>query len=292
MNLLVTITYNALKHDILDPFFASIRAQADRDFVLLVIDNASTDGTADYLRALDLPNLRLLLNEDNVGFGRACNQGIALARELGASHVTFINNDTEFGPDLIGGMVASLEKTGAAALAPLITTFDQADQIWFITGTFSWPRGLIPVHDHIWRPRAEASPERFQRTEFVTGCCVVFRMDVFDTIPGFDDRFFVYWEDADISMSMKEHGLKVMVDTALVCRHKIGSSTGGTYSAFTVYNANKGYMLFVRKHHGAAGLAWALPVVTAKLVGNLLRRRIRPQEVSPWFRGLRDGLTA
>jgi N-acetylglucosaminyl-diphospho-decaprenol L-rhamnosyltransferase len=292
MNLLVTITFNALKHDILDPFFASIRAQADQDFMLLVVDNASTDGTRDYLRALDLPNLRLILNKENVGFGRACNQGIALARELGAAQVTFINNDTEFGPELIGGMVASLRKTGAAALAPLITPYDRPDHIWFITGHFRWSRGIIPVHDHIWRPRSAAPAARFQRTEFVTGCCVVFRMDVFDAVAGFDDRFFVYWEDADLSMELKTRGLTVVVDTALVCRHKIGASTGGTYSAFTVYNANKGYMLFVRKHHGLAGLAWALPVVTTKLIGNLLRRRIRPREIAPWLRGLRDGLAA
>lgn len=290
MNLVVTITYNAIKHDILDGFFASIRAQADRDFMLLVVDNASTDGTRDYLAALDLPNLRLILNEENVGFGRACNQGIALARELGASHVTFLNNDTEFGPELIGGMVASLEETGAAGLAPLITPYDQPDHIWFITGSFQWHRGIIPVHDHIWQPRTSASPERFQRTRFVTGCCVVFRMQVFDVIPGFDDRFFVYWEDADLSMAMEERGLPVLVDTALMCRHKIGATTGGTYSAFTVYNANKGYILFIRKHHGPLALAWALGMVSAKLAGNLLRRRIRPQEVAPWYRGLRDGL--
>lgn len=290
MNLLVTITYNAVKHDILDAFFASIQAQTAEDFILLVIDNASTDGTREYLRALELPNLRLILNEDNVGFGRACNQGIAMARELGADYVTFINNDTEFGPDLIEGMVASLEKTGVAALTPLITPYDQPNHIWFITGHFRWHRGLIPVHDHIWQPRTAAPPERFQATEFVSGCCVVFRMSVFDVVPGFDDRFFVYWEDADLSMTMKEHGLSIMVDTALICRHKIGISTGGTYSAFTVYNANKGYMLFVRKHYGRIGVAWALPVVTAKLVGNLLRRRIRAREIAPWLRGLRDGL--
>lgn len=290
MNLLVTITYNAIGHDILDGFFASIRAQNADDFILLVIDNASTDGTREYLAALNMPNLRVILNDENVGFGRACNQGIAMAREINARCITFINNDTEFGPDLIGGMARSLEETGAAALAPLITPFDQPDHIWFITGTFSWRRGMIPVHDHIWQPRSAASTERFQRTDFVTGCCVIFRMTIFDTIDGFDDRFFVYWEDADLSMEMKQRGLAVLVDTALVCRHKIGISTGGTYSAFTVYNANKGYLLFVRKHYGRAVLAYVLPVVFAKLIGNLLRGRIRPQVIAPWYRGLRDGL--
>ncbi len=84
MNILVNITFNALKDNILDPFLACIRAQKDQDFMLLVIDNASSDGTHDYLRGLDLPNLRLILKRENVGLGRACNQGIAFAREQGA----------------------------------------------------------------------------------------------------------------------------------------------------------------------------------------------------------------
>jgi len=290
MNLVVTITFNAVKHDILDGFFRSIREQRDHDFQLLVIDNASTDGTRDYLHALDLPNLRLILNDENVGFGRACNQGIALARELGASHITFINNDVEFDPDLIGGMVRSLEESNAAVLSPLITPFDQPDHIWFLSGSFRKTRGMAPYHDWIWQPRSVAPTNRFQRTDFVTGCCPVFRMEVFDAIPGFDDRFFVYWEDADLSMEMKKRGFEAVTDTSLVCRHKVSVSTGGSYSAFSVYHAARGHMLFVRKHYSAAVQSYVAALIVGKMVFNILRGCMRPQEIRPWFRGLLSGL--
>jgi len=290
MNVVVTITYNARTHDILDAFFACMKAQNDPDFMLLVIDNASTDGTREYLQTVDLPNLQLILNDENVGFGRACNQGIAFAREVGAHHVTFINNDVEFGPGLLGGMVRSIEEHDAAVLSPLITPFDQPDHVWFITGSFRWRRGLVPYHDWIWQPLSRAPSDRIQKTDFVTGCCPIFRMAVFDVIPGFDDRFFVYWEDADLSMEMRKRGMKAVTDTSLVCRHKVSISTGGSFSAFSVYHATRGHLLFARKHYGTAVLGYVLPVIVAKMVLNVLRRRMRPQEIGAWFRGLLSGL--
>ena len=293
MNLLVTITYNALAHDILPAFFNCIRAQHDSNFTLLVIDNASTDGTPDYLRSLDLPNLRLLLNKDNVGFGRACNQGIAVARELAASHVTFINNDVEFGPDLIGGMITSLNETGAAGLSPLITLFNEPDRLWFATGSYRWSRGMIPYHDEIGRPLADLSAtlHRVQTTDFATGCCLAFRLDAFDTVPGFDERFFVYWEDADLSMMFKEHGMKIVTDTSLRCLHKVSISTGGSFSDFSIFHFSRGHMLFVRKHFGALALAFVLPVALGKALLNVIRGRMKLRQLTVWRRGIASGLT-
>lgn len=290
MNIVVTITYNAMRHGILDPFFACVNAQRDRDFVLLVIDNASTDGTAEYLRALDMPNLRILLNEENVGFGRACNQGIAIARELGADHVTFLNNDTEFDPDLFGGMVASLDASGAHGLSPLITYYDKPDHIWYVTSSFRWSRGMIPLHDLMRRHRSEVAPERLQWTEFATGCCLVLKMAVFDTLGGFDDRYFVYWEDTDLCMDMKRHGMKLVVDTHLVLQHKVSISTGGQFSDFTIFQFARGHMMFARKYFGKGKTVAILPILFAKAVANMGLGRMKPRQFATWFKGVSSGL--
>jgi GT2 family glycosyltransferase len=292
MNLLVTITYNSLAHDILPAFFACIRAQQGADFEILVIDNASTDGTPDYLRSLDLPNLRLLLNDENVGFGRACNQGIAIGRECGARYVTFINNDVEFDSNLIGGMATALDASGAAGLSPLITLFDEPGRLWFATGSYRWNRGMIPFHDRIGDPLTALPTARgaVLPTAFAPGCCLIFRMDAFDVVPGFDDRFFVYWEDADLCMDLREHGLRIVTDTGLECRHKVSVSTGGSFSDFSIYHFNRGHMLFVRKHYGAAALGFVLPMSFAKAVLNVLRGRMKPRQLAMWRRGIASGL--
>ncbi len=294
MNLLVTITYNALSHDILPAFFACIRAQRDADFTILVIDNASSDGTQDYLRSLDLPNLRLLLNTENVGFGKACNQGIAIARELGARHITFINNDVEFGPTLIGDMATSLDGSGAAGLSPLIMLYDEPDRLWFVSGSYRWNRGMIPYHDKIGDPVADLGEggDTVLPTDFATGCCLIFPVAVFDQITGFDERFFVYWEDADLSMTFKRHGLRIVTDRRLRLRHKVSVSTGGSFSDFSIFHFNRGHMLFVRKHFGALALAFVLPVAFAKALINVARRRMTVRQLAVWRRGIASGLTS
>lgn len=290
MNIIVTITYNAMKDAILDPFFACVQAQKDQDFLLLVIDNASTDGTPDYLRSLDIPNLQLIVNTENIGFGRACNQGIAIARERGAEYVTFLNNDTEFDEHLFGDMVASLAATDAAGLSPLITFFDEPRNLWFITGSYRWNRGMIPYHDWIGHPRADAPLDRIAATAFAPGCCLIFRTDAFDVVPSFDDRYFVYWEDADFCMMLHERGLRIVVDTMLECRHKVSVSTGGAFSDFSIFHFNRGHVLFVRKHFGTIALAYVLPITLMKMALNLARRRMRLRQLPIWFRGIVSGL--
>lgn len=290
MNVVVTITYNAVKHGILDPFFACVAAQRDRDFVLLVIDNASSDGTADYLRALNMPNVRILLNNKNVGFGRACNQGIEIARKLGAEHITFLNNDTQFDSGLFGGMVATLRETGADALSPLITYYDKPDHVWYVTSSFRWSRGMIPLHDHFRRHRSEIPSNRLQWTEFATGCCLILPMYVFDVLSGFDDRYFVYWEDTDLCMDLKRHGMKLVVDTQLVLQHKVSISTGGQFSDFTIFQFTRGHMMFARKYFGTTKTLAMLPILFAKAMANVVLGRMKPQQFGTWFKGISSGL--
>jgi GT2 family glycosyltransferase len=292
MNLIVTITYNAMKDGILPPFFACLTAQRDRNFEILVIDNASSDRTVDYLRGLDLPNLHIVINDTNIGFGRACNQGIAFARERRASHVTFLNNDTEFDDRLLGSMVAALEESGAAGLSPLITYHGEPERVWFQTGSYRWSRGMIPYHDAIDRLRADVVKERRPSTAFAPGCCLIFHIDTFDVVPGFDERYFVYWEDADLCMTLRKKGLQVVTDTAMTCLHKVSISTGGAFSDFSIFHFTRGHMLFVRKHFGTLAIAYVLPVAAAKTALNLVRRRMRWRQLPNWMRGTLDGLRA
>jgi len=291
MHLVVTVTFNALKDGVLSPFLDCIRAQTASNLMLLAIDNASTDGTADYLKGVDMPELRVIANGENVGFARACNQGIAFARERGARYVTFLNNDTEFGPNLLASMAASLEAEGADGLSPLVTYHDDPDRIWFATGSYRWGRGMIPYHDGVNRSRSTLPTRRVLDTQFISGCCFLLRADVLEAVGGFDERYFVYWEDADLCRSLGERGdLRLVTDTGLECRHKVSVSTGGAFSDFSVFHLTRGHMLFVRKHFGITALGFVLPVVAAKTALNVIRGRMGLRQVGVWWRGAASGL--
>ncbi|KQN27898.1 hypothetical protein ASE88_16455 [Sphingomonas sp. Leaf38] len=290
MNVIVTVTFNALNDDILEPFLDSIEAQRNRDFILLIVDNASTDGTADYLRQLDRPNTHVILNDENVGFAKGCNQGLAFARSHGATHITFINNDTEFNDSLMHAMVVSLEEQKADALVPLITYYSQPDRIWFVTGSFRLARGIIPFHDHIGRLRREVPMKAIEDTKFASGCCITFNIDSFEAMNGFDERHFVYWEDAELCMKMAAAGQRIVVDTRLECRHKVSVSTGGSFSAFSIYHFTRGHMIFVRDHFGKVITALVICVSLAKAVLNVIRGRMKIRGLKSWYRGIVSGL--
>ena len=293
MNLLVTITFNALKDDILDPFFDCFLAQDSRDCQLLVIDNASTDGTRDYLSRLDIPNVTVVLNDENVGFARACNQGIAVARERGAEFITFLNNDTEFGPTLFADMAASIRSSGADALSPLIPYHSDPARIWFATGSYRTARGIIPYHDGINDTRDAIAPPGIHDTAFAPGCCLMVRTAVFDDdLPGFDERYFVYWEDADLCRDLGRRGRRIVVDSRLECLHKVSVSTGGAFSDFSIRHFHRGHMLFVRKHFGWPWLLYVIPVSAAKTLLNVARGRMRPRQLRLYCKGLLSGLNA
>ena len=290
MHVLVTITFNAMKEAILDPFFACVFAQDDRDFLLLVIDNASTDGTVDYLRRLDHPNLRVVLNERNIGFSAACNQGIAFARDSNASYITFINNDTEFDSHLFGGLVTSLNESKASGLSSLVLFHKEPRNIWFITGSTPWKRGLVSNHDWLGLPRAVAPKQRFLPTDFAPGCCLIFHMNVFKVVSGFDEEFFVYWEDVDLCRELSKHGMNIVVDTSLECLHKVSASTGGGFSDFSVFNYVRGHIKFVRKHFGVLMLSYVLAFEVARRVSDVSRGLMKPRQIPIWGRAIFSGL--
>lgn len=290
MNLVVTITYNAFSSGILEPFFACLRAQTASDFSVLVIDNASSDGTREFLEDLRLPNLEVVFNDENIGFARACNQAIELAQQRNADCITFLNNDTEFDPELIGAIGASLRDSGADILSPRIPFFDHPERIWFERGSFPWSRGLVARHDGIGLPAARTREGRYRETTFVPGCCLIADMRVFERIPGLDERYFVYWEDADLCKTLSARGARIVTDTQLECLHKVSISTGGAFSDFSVFHFNRGHMIFVRKHYGFPALAWALSFSIAKAIFNAARGKMAIRQLPIWLRAIRSGL--
>lgn len=128
----VTVTFNAA--DFLRPFLDCCLAQTCTDFELLVIDNASADGTLKILSAVADPRLTVFENESNVGYAAACNQGIRHFLERGAVRILFINNDTEFGSELFESLRETLAIHRADAITPRITYATDHRANWYAGG--------------------------------------------------------------------------------------------------------------------------------------------------------------
>lgn len=284
---LVTVTYNAA--DVWTPFMASLEAQVDADWHLVVIDNQSRDGTIALLEELrGHPRVTLVLNDGNLGVAAANNQGIRIGLENGADRIVLINNDTEFDPGLLAGMERALGDQHADAVSPVIPFFDAPDRIWYAGGAFSRWMGVMNYHEHEGKPVAVVGDRPFV-TDYAPTCCVMFRRDVFERIGLMDERYFVYWDDADFLWRMKQAGIKLVVDPRVQLLHKVSISTGGKLSDFSIRYNFRNQVYYARKHHGPLWAAYSALAAAAKGAGRVVLSGDKPRHLGLRLAALRKG---
>lgn len=266
----VTVTFNA--GSFLQPFVDCCLAQTFEDFELLVIDNASSDNTLEVLSATVDPRLSLIRNERNVGYAAACNQGIRHFLERGVSDILFINNDTEFGPELFGALRALRARHNADAITPRIGYAEDPAINWYAGGRFTFWKGF--QGEHLGEGEKHDPTDTEPRwTPVAPGCCVLFAAATFERIGFFDESYFVYFEDTDFFLRMKHAGLRLLYAPGLSIAHKISLSTGGSQSDFSIRYYQRNQIYFLRKHFGWAVLSAQVALIFFKATGRFLARR-------------------
>lgn len=272
----VTVTYNS--KDVWNDFIVSVFSQHS-DWQLIVVDNASTDGTVDILNDISDHRVHLLLNDHNAGVATANNQAIELALKHGANRILLLNNDVAFGPELSERLSLSLDHYGADAISPLITNYMQPETVWYAGGTFKKWRGIISSNDLEGSPVALVQKDVFV-TDFAPTTCLMFRSDVFDRIGLLDERYFIYWEDSDLVWRMRRAGMRIIVDPTIGFRHKISVLTGGRLSKLVIRYANRNQIYFCRKFFGQG---WAVYSAWGSILAGLWRLICRADNFSHFW---------
>jgi GT2 family glycosyltransferase len=187
---LVVVTYNSMPF--LPRLVQALRLQSYRDREVVVFDNASSDGSPEFVAA-QMPEAVLLRSDRNLGY--ASGNNAAFARCHGR-YVAILNPDTEPQPGWLGGLVAALDADPAIGLATSRIVLDSdRDRInacgmdVHIAG-FTTCRGLGEAADRHGSPAEVAA---------VSGAAFIIRRDLLERIGGFDDEFFMYMEDTDLS---------------------------------------------------------------------------------------------
>lgn len=167
---------------------------------VIVVDNASTDGSLEMLRE-QFPQVRLIANDENVGFARANNQAI---RESKGRYIMLLNSDTEVHPGALEAMVAFMDAhPTAAGCGPRLLNSDGSLQPSchpMLTPEREFWR--LMFLDHIWR-RATYDQERWNHTqprqvEVIKGACLLLRREALDQVGLLDDQYFMYTEEMDL----------------------------------------------------------------------------------------------
>lgn len=200
----------------------SLRASAYPGLQIIVVDNGSTP---DCLRLLQrgAADCTLLPQPVNRGFAAASNVGIRYALAAGAQYILLINNDAVAAPDMLHRLVAESESSRRPGIvAPLILYDGMRERVWrFGDCERSW----LPVPKSLWRDAPlSAAPPRPMDVDYVTGCGMLLRRDLLEDVGYFDERFTMYYEDADLCLRARRSGYRIRVVPTARMLHKVSQS--------------------------------------------------------------------
>ena len=230
--------------DLLDPCLESVRAQTVRDLEVIVVDNGSTDGSPEHIR-LHHPDVRLVALAVNRGFAGGVNAGVRAAR---GEFVALLNNDARAAPDWLERLTKRLASEPAAgACAPKIYRaqayeptgrLDSTGELYSVWG-LPFPRG----RDELDRGQYDDAKTVFA----VSGAASVYRAALFAAVGEFDEDFFAYFEDVDLSFRAQLAGFSMLYEPDAVVYHRVGASSGGGMTPFSRYHFVKNsWFLFLK----------------------------------------------
>lgn len=241
------------------------------DHEVTVVENGSPPGP-DW-RAAAGPRVRVLRSPVNVGYAAGNNLGIRDALARGADAVVLLNDDTLVAADVLRHLAdAVAADPRAGALGPLILTADESPRVWFAGARFD-PKACAFETPGV-GDLAPDAPGPPRPSAYVTGCCLLLTRPALERVGLLDERFFLYWEDADWSFRAAAAGFTSVVVPSARIWHRVSLSTGGPDSPLKAYHRVRSHLLFARLHTPSV-LASLRARVVRDLAWLVLRSRAR-----------------
>ena len=222
---------------------------------IIVVDNASADGSADMVRA-EFPQVRLIANDENRGFTAANNQGLAASQ---GRHLLLLNPDTEIVGDALATMVGYMDAhPRIGALGPQLRYPDgrlQPSRRRFPTFATAlvestviqqwWPDNRLLQRYYM----ADTPDDAVQPADWLVGACLLVRRQAYEQIGGLDEGFFMYSEELDWCKRLKDAGWEVVyLPTATIIHHEGKSSEQVAPARHIYFQSSK--VRYFRLHHG------------------------------------------
>lgn len=264
------------------------------NFNIILVDNGSTDGSAEKLYQ-DFPTISHLKLSKNLGFTGGNNAGFALAKvKFNPDYYLMLNNDTVVKPDFLPRMIQPFSDSLVFATVPKIFYFEPDNTLWFAGGHISTLTGIGKA----WGANCvdKGQHDREREINYMNGCCALVSAKCIESVGTLDDIYFANTEDVDYSLRIVKSGHKIVYVPTAVIFHKVNYSfkkNKGQWFAFYLSTRNK--ILLHRKYASplksllfvvAFGLRWVI-YLTLKLSfkGDF-------KSVKSLYIGLADGITS
>lgn len=272
----IIVNYNC-EEDLIRTCLESLKT--NKELEIIIVDNNSSNGIPEFIEK-DFPSVKLIKNQENKGYGAGVNLGI---KKTQREYVVVLNPDTIVQEDTIEELLKPLENQNKFITTPKILSYDGSKisacgHIEHFTG-LAFARGL------------GADPNTFNNSEFInglSGCCFAMTRRNYVDLNGFNEKFFLYMEDVELSWRAKVNGYKIVyVSSAIICHNhvlKVGPEKiyyleKGRYMILRIFMTDKNYLLFLPSLILSEILSWGYSILNGY---NGIKFK---------FKGLRDGLS-
>lgn len=238
---IVILNFNQIK--VTSEFLDSTKILTYPKFEIIFVDNNSKENPTDYIKQ-NYPEVKLIVNERNLGFTGGNNIGIAAAK---GEYIFVVNNDTEVTPNLLENLLEPfLSDPMIGMVSPKIKFFQQPNVIQYA--------GYNAINPFTGRNSAIGNKEEDKGqhdtagyTCYAHGAAMLIKREVIDKVGAFYDDFFIYYEELDWSARTKRAGYEIYYQPSAVILHK-ESITMGKESQLKAYYHNRNRILFMRRN--------------------------------------------
>ena len=243
------IIINWRKYNLTKNCIDSVLKSSYKNFKIILIDNESQNSFPDEINKSE--KIQIIKNENNEGFSRANNQGIKYSIKNGFDYVLLLNNDTLIKNDLIDSLIQQSINLNQKIIQPLILNFD-GTKIWNAGGKIN---NFFGTFETLKKGKSFKNFKSDKNlTEWFTGCCVLIKLEIFNHVGYFDERFFAYYEDVDFSIRLKKMGYSIALMTDSYLQHYESASSKsinkseGNLSPYIHYLNIRNHILLLKKH--------------------------------------------
>ena len=286
------IIVNWKKYDITSTCIESILNSTNSNFKIILVDNESDNKKVKDIKYRN--EIEIIQNKKNEGFSKANNIGIDYALKNNYDYTLLINNDTIVEKNLIEVLLKTAQAKNFSVVQPLILNYN-SKQIWNAGGRINYFFGnFIPR-----KKLGHSFNSSNELTEWFTGCCCLFRTKIFKEIGKLDERFFAYYEDADMSLRLKKNNYKIGFTSKTFIYHyeslssNVEDSKNGRLNPFVHYLNIKNHIILMRKHKDLFNVYGIIFFQFFKVLAYSIYFifRLRFFKLKMVYKGLRDSLT-
>ncbi len=247
----------------------------DFTYEVIIVDNGSEDGSQKMVKT-KFPKVRLFENSQNLGFSKANNQGIKIAK---GKYIFLLNSDTFFVENTLQKLIEHADKTeNLGALGPMLLNEDKSPQqsvgffpnlpqvFWWMSFIDDLPFGSIlrPYHvDH------DSFYRNDQKVDWITGAAMFIPKSVIEKVGLLDEKIFMYGEDVDWCYRIKNAGFKIFYSPTTKLVH-IGRGSAKKVSKNAILGEYKGLIYFYKKHKSTLSLQVLKSLLKIGAIGRIL----------------------